>query len=257
MPLMPDIVNMIAGSYIFSKLDLKDAFNQIPVKKEHQKFTAFKCTKGVFEYKVMPFGLRNAPAVFQRMIDQVLGNLVGLCCVAYMDDILVFSKSHHQHSKDLQKVLHALSNAKLYLKASKCKFYKDEVTFLGNLVLKDGHAVCPDKKKAIKEWGVPRTTTELQSFLGTLNFLCCFCKDIMAMVAPLTALCGDAKFEWGKAQKIAFNQIKETLVSAPILAHPNFDAPFVVETDASNISMGAVLLQADVTGVEHPVCFFS
>ena len=174
-----------------------------------------------------------------------------------MENILVLPKSCHQHTKNLRKVLHALSNAKLYLKASKCEFYKDEVTFLGNLVLKDGHAVCPDKKKAIKEWGVPRTTTELQSFLGTLNFLCRFCKDILAMVAPLTALCGDAKFKWGEAQQIAFDQIKETLVSAPILAHPNFDAPFVVETDASNFAVGAVLLQADATGVERPVCFFS
>ena len=111
MPLMPDIIKMISGAKIFSKLDLKDAFNQVPVKKEHQRFTAFKCPKGIFEYKVMPFGLRNAPAVFQRMIDQVLGCLIGVCCVAYMDDILVFSRLKEQHTADVRKVLAALSKA--------------------------------------------------------------------------------------------------------------------------------------------------
>ena len=200
MPLMPDIVQMITGSVIFSKLDLKDAFNQIPVKKEHQKFTAFKCPRGVFEYKVMPFGLRNAPAVFQRMIDTVLGMLVGVCCVAYMDDILVFSPSREQHTKDFVKVLSALSRHNLKLKPSKCEFYKDQVSFLGNLILKDGHAVCPDKLRAIKEWGVPRTTTKLRSFLGSINFLRRFCKDISAVAAPLTALFGDAPFTWDTAQ---------------------------------------------------------
>lgn len=99
-PLMPIIIKIISGTKIFSKLDLKDAFNQVPVKKEHQRFTAFKCPKGIFEYKVMPFGLRNAPAVFQRMIDQVLGCLIGVCCVAYMDDILVFSCLKEQHTAD-------------------------------------------------------------------------------------------------------------------------------------------------------------
>ena len=144
MHLMPDIVQMISGSTIFSKLDLTDAFNQIPVKKEHQKFTAFKCPKGIFEYKVMPFGLRNAPAVFQRMIDQVLGSLVGICCIAYMDDILVFSPTRKQHVKDVCKVMAALSEAQLHLKPSKCEFFKSEVSFLGNLVLKEGQVILPD-----------------------------------------------------------------------------------------------------------------
>ena len=254
---MPEIIKMILGANIFSKLDLKDAFNQVPVKREHQSFTAFKFPKGIFEYKVMPFGLRNAPAVFQRMINQVLGCLIGVCCVAYMDDILVFSRSKEQHTADVCKVLAALSKAWLHLKLSKCEFYKEEVSFLGNLVLKDGHSICLEKLKAIKEWGVPCTTTELRSFLGTINFLRRFCKDILATVAPLTELCGDANFSWGTDQQRAFNSIKSTLASSPVLAHSNFDAPFIVETEASNFAVGAVLLQADNEGTERPVCFFS
>ena len=111
-----------------------------------------------------------------------------------MDDILVFSPTREQHTLDVKKVLRALANHKLHLKPSKCEFYRNEVSFLGNLVLKDGHAICPDKLQAIKQWGIPCNTTELRSFLGSMNFLCRFCKDISAVVAPLTALCGNAPF---------------------------------------------------------------
>ena len=109
---------MISGTKIFYKLDLKDAFNQVLVNKEHQRFTAFKCPNGILEYKAMPVGLRNAPAVFQRMINQVLGCSIGVCCVAYMDDILVFSCSKEHHTADVRKVLAALSKVWLHLKLS-------------------------------------------------------------------------------------------------------------------------------------------
>ena len=168
-----------------------------------------------------------------------------------------FSPSLKKHTADTCKVFAALSKAWLHLKLSKCKFYKEEVSFLGNLVLKDGHAICLDKLKAIKEWGVPCTTTELRSSLGTIKFLRRFCKDILATVAPLTALCGDANFSWGTDQQSAFNSIKSTLASSLVLAHLKFDAPFIVETDASNFAVGAVFLQADDEGTERPVCFFS
>ena len=174
-----------------------------------------------------------------------------------MNDILVFSPSREQHTKDIAKVLSALSSNNLKLKPSKCEFYKDQVLFLGNLILKDGHDVCPDKLRAIKEWGVPRTTTKLRSFLGSINFLRRFCKDISAVAAPLTALCGDAPFTWDTAQQIAFDQIKETLITAPVLAHPNLANPFIVETDTSKFASRVVLLQTDEKGVDQPLCYFS
>ena len=107
----------------------------------------------------MPFGLHNVPAIFQNMINQVLEYLFGFCCIAYMGDILIFSPICGQHTKDVQKLMEALAKACLYLKPSKCNFYKNEVSFLENLILKDGNAICPDKLKAISKWGVPRSTT--------------------------------------------------------------------------------------------------
>ena len=191
------------------------------------------------------------------MIDDALGGLVGIFRVAYMDDILVFSPTREQHTLDVKKVLRALANHKLHLKPSKWKLYCNEVSFLGNLVLKDGHDICPDKLQAIKQWGVSCNTTEICSFLGSMNFLRCFCRDILAVVAPLTALCGNAPFVWGSMQQSAFNSVKEILSKAPVLAYPNPTSPFIVETNASNFAVGAVLLQADEKGVEKLVCHFS
>lgn len=178
MPLIPEIVNMIAGSKILSNLDLKDAFNQIPVLPEHRNFTAFKCHKGVFKYKMMPFGLQNAPAVFQRMINHVLGDLVRSCCAAYMDVILVFSKGCKQHTANIKRVLAALSSSNPRLKPSKCELYQEEVFLFGKVILRDGHAICPEKTKAFLDFGKPRSKTEVRGFLGSVNFLRRLCKNI-------------------------------------------------------------------------------
>ena len=132
---------------------------------------AFKCKFGIFEYKVMPFGLRNAPSVFQRMIDNTLVGLVGICCVAYLDDILVFSPDIQSHKQDLFKVFQALSVCNLKLKRSKCEFFQEQVTFLGGIIFKHGHAICPDKVKAIVDMAPPKDKTGVKSFLGSVNFL--------------------------------------------------------------------------------------
>ena len=133
----------------------------------------------------MPFRLKNAPAVFQRMIDDTLGSLLGSCCIAYMDNILVFSPSEEQHKLDLEKVLLALSSRSLVLKRSKCEFFKKKVTFLGSINFENGHAACPDKLAAIVNWKHPENQTELCSFLGTVNFLCCFAPNLSDATHPL------------------------------------------------------------------------
>ena len=133
LPLLDNIISSISGSKVYSKINLKDAFHQVPVMDSCCPYTAFKCKFGVFEYTTMPFGLKNAPAVFQRMT-KTLGPLLGSCCVAYMDDILVFSPLEEQHKLDLEKVLSALSSQSLVLKRSKCEFYKKKVTFLGSII---------------------------------------------------------------------------------------------------------------------------
>ena len=140
---------MISNSKVFSKVDLKDAFNQIAVSPESKDFTAFYCYKGTYKYNVMPFGLRNTPATFQRMIDSVLGDLLGKCCVTYLDDILIFLTNLDTNHQDVIKVLKKIQDANLKLKREKCEFFKSEVTFLGNIIFCEGHAICPDKLSAI------------------------------------------------------------------------------------------------------------
>ena len=120
----------------------------------------------------MPFGLKNAPATFQQMIDSILGNLIGKCCVAYLNDVLIFSPDESSHKEDVVCILECLQQANLFLKESKCEFFKSEVTFLGNVIFRDGHAICPDKIAAILSWPKPKTFTNLRAFLGSLGFLC-------------------------------------------------------------------------------------
>ena len=136
----------------------------------------------------MPFGLKNAPAVFQRMINNILGSLLGKCCIAYMDNILVFSPLEDQHKIDLEKVLTALSSRSLVLKRSKCEFFKKKVTFLGSIIFENVHAACPNKLAAIVNWKRPENWTKLCSFLGTVNFLCCFAPNLLDAAHPLSVI---------------------------------------------------------------------
>ena len=153
----------------------------------------------------MPFGLKNAPAVFQRMIDNTLGPLLGSCCIAYMDNILVFSPSEDQHKINLEKVLTALSSRSLVLKRSKCEFFKKKVTFLGSIIFDNGHAACPDKLAAIVNWKRPENRTKLCSFLGTVNFLCCFAPNLSDAAHPLSVMTSTKiPFIWGESMKMLF-----------------------------------------------------
>lgn len=166
----------------------------MPVLSKHQKFKAFNCHNGVFKYKVIPFSLQNAPAVFQKMINQVLVDLLGSCFVSYMYEILLFSKDRNQHTTDIKHVLNALASSDLLLKPSKCELYQEEVAFLGKFILRNGHNIFPDNIKAILDFDTSRSTTEVRGFLGSVNFLCRFFKDISQRVAPLTSFTGDVPF---------------------------------------------------------------
>lgn len=133
--------------------------------------TAFRTQKGIHQFRVMPFGLKNAPAVFQRLIDAALGDLIGVCCVAYLDDILVFSDNEEDHAIHLQQLVQRLLDANLIIKYSKCQFFKRRVTFLGNVIFEAGHMIAPEKEAAICDWVAPKTITQLRIFKGTCTFL--------------------------------------------------------------------------------------
>lgn len=258
LPLLEDIISTISGSKVYSKLDLKDAFHQVSIDPASHKYTAFKCKFGVFEYTTMSFGLKNVPLVFQRMIDNTLGSLVGSCCIAYLDNIIVFSPLVEQHKEDLKKAFEALNAQNLHLKPSKCEFFKNKISFLGNIIFENGQEACPDKIKDVLDWKTPSTRSELRSFLGTVNFLRHYIKDLFCVSFPLLEMTSiKIPFSWGEAENASFLKIKEILTSTPVLHLPDTQHPFILETDASDFATGAVLLQPADDGNEYPVDFYS
>ena len=251
------IAQSIAKSRVFSKLDLVNAFNQVRVAEGQEWLTAIRTRRGCFQFRVMPFGLKNAPATFQRVIDEALGDLRFTCAVAYVDDILIHSPDEQTHARDLVKVVAAIHAAGLFIKPSKCEFFKKEVTWLGNMVLAEGHAVSPSKTEAILNWSTPTTQKQVRCFLGTVIFLKKFSPAISQLAAPLHPLTGNgAKFVWNQEHQAAFEALKQAFVSTPVLRHADVDKPFIVACDSSDVALGAVLLQ-EHDGVEHPVAYFS
>ncbi|KAJ9529817.1 hypothetical protein QJQ45_022213 [Haematococcus lacustris] len=249
LPRIDDLFDKLAGKKVFSSLDLQSGYHQIRITEADRPKTAFLTPMGQFQFKVLCFGLTNAPATFQRAMNNVFRPLINKSVLVYIDDILVMSNSAEEHVQHLREVLELMRQHKLYAKRSKCEFNKTELTFLGHIVGEHGIAVDPAKVKVVREWHVPRNLKDLQAFLGLANYFRRFIPNFSAIAAPLTDLTSKtaaAQFDWqkfGEAQKKAFNGLKDALCSAPVLALPDFTKPFVVCTDASLVGTGAVLLQ--------------
>jgi hypothetical protein len=212
---------------------------------------------GHFEFKVLAFGLTNAPATFQGLMNDVFRPYLDAFVNVYIDDILVFSKTLAEHLTHLRTVLERLREHKLYGKLSKCSFLQKEMEFLGHVISGQGIQVDPKKTRAIEEWIQPKMVTELRSFLGLANYYRKFVKDYAKITGPLTMLLRkDSKMDWQEAQELAFQTLKKALVTAPVLRSPNFKLPFLVTTDASDFAIGQVLTQDDGTGT-RPVAYES
>ena len=268
LPLIPEILDRLSGAQIFTKLDLRDAYHRIRVAEEDRWKTAFRTRYGHFEYLVMPFGLTNAPATFQGYINEALRGLLDNICVAYMDDILIFSRDEEEHEKHVRLVLERLKEYSLYAKLSKCKFFEREVDFLGYRVGVDGVSMDPSRVEAIREWPVPKSFRDIQVFLGFANFYRGFISRYSRVVAPITnLLVGMVKgkktgpFEWTGEADHAFRTLKDCFSSAPMLAHFDPERQSRVEVDASGEAIGGVLTQAYETQAGRtqwkPVAFFS
>ena len=256
-PLEPQIARYVEHAKVFSKLDCMNAFNQVRIKEGQEWLTAFRCRRGVYQFRVMPFGLKNAPACFQRLIDEALGDLLGTCAVAYADDILVFSPDEDSHRQHLALVLERMLKFNLTIKLSKCAFFQKSVSFLGNIILKDGHAIAPEKEAAIRDWQKPTTVSELRSFIGTCTFLKKFTPRLSELAAPLYAAACAKVLKWTPQCDQAFEAVKNLFLCAPILRHADGNKPFILACDSSNFAIAGVLLQADDDDVEHPVGYFS
>lgn len=257
-PLISDFTSNIAGAKIFSKIDLIRGYHQVPVHHDDIPKTAITTPFGMFEYLRMPFGLKNAGATFQRLMHKVLDGLSFV--FVYLDDILIFSESPEEHEKHVDAVLKRLNDNHLVLRSEKCLFGAEEIEFLGHLVNKDGIRPLPSKVTGIQCFPEPAKVKELQKFLGIINFYHRFIPNASSIMQPLYRRIAQQKpndeIQLNSEEKNAFQESKDALQTATILAHPLPYAKLRLSVDASDTAIGAVLEQITDKGVQ-PLGFFS
>ena len=206
--------------------------------------TAFATHRGLFQFKVMPFGLCNSPATFERLMELVLSGVLFERCLVYIDDVICFGKTEEEALYNLRVVLQKFRDANLKLKPSRCSLFQDECTFLGHTVVCEGTTCEKSKVEAVASWPVPTCVSEVRSFLGTASYYRKYIQGFADIASPLTNLTKkNQKFVWTEKCQSAFERLKEALVSAPILAYPTKEGRFVLDTDASATAIGAVLSQ--------------
>ena len=254
LPLISEVLDSLNETKFFSTLDLKSGYWQIELDPVTQEKTAFVTHNGLFEFSVLPFGLTNSPASFQRLMGHILRGLEYKCALIYIDDIIIFSKTIDDHLKHLEEVFLRLNDANLKLNPTKCVFAKQEIEYLGHIVTQDGIKPDPNKLKAVNEFPIPTDLKQLRSFLGLANYYRRFVKDFALIASPLHQLTKKSvKFCWTPQCQEAFDKLKTALVSAPILAYPNFTKPFHLFVDASSTGIGMTLAQISSDGIEHAI----
>ncbi|GFW52474.1 retrovirus-related Pol polyprotein from transposon 297 [Trichonephila clavipes] len=257
LPRIDDTLDTLSGHKWFSTLDLKSGYWQVEVHPEDREKTAFTSGQGLWQFKVMPFGLCNAPATFERLMETVLKGLTFEACLIYLDDVIIGGRTFEEHLQNIRKVLSKLSDANLKLNPSKCKFFQKEVNYLGHIISAEGVRTDPEKVSAVKNWKRPENLRELRSFLGLCTYYRKFVKGFSNIARPLHKLTeSKQKFQWTKECEDSFLQLKEALTSSPILIYPQPDKPFILDTDASNESVGAVLSQ-EIDAIERVVAYWS
>ena len=265
LPRIEDSLDSLNGAQIFTSLDLKSGYWQVELDEESIPLTAFTVGPlGFYECCRMPFGLCNAPATFQRLMESCLGDLHLQWCIIYLDDIIVFSKTPEEHIERLRGVFEKLSSAGLKLKPSKCEFFKAEINYLGHVVSKEGIRTDDKKIQEILKWPIPTTVTEVRSFLGFTNYYRKFIYKYAQVAKPINALIAgeNAKFKkrkvhWTEECQEAFDKLKEICSSTPILAYADYTKPFKLHTDASEKGLGAVLYQTQEDGSDRVIAFAS
>ncbi|XP_050314887.1 uncharacterized protein LOC126749236 [Anthonomus grandis grandis] len=256
-PNITDILDKLGRCNYFTTIDLASGFHQIEMDPESIPKTAFNVEHGHYEYVRMPFGLKNAPATFQRAMDNVLRGLLGKICLVYMDDIIIFSTSLQEHLNNLKLVFERLLSFNMKIQLDKCEFLKKDVEFLGHIITAEGVKPNPRKIEAIKNFKIPNTPKEIKSFLGLVGYYRKFIKDFAKITKPLTnCLKKNVKIIHDKAFRTAFNLCKNILTNDPILQYPDFHKPFVLTTDASEYAIGAILSQGPI-GSDLPISYAS
>ncbi|KAJ8006814.1 hypothetical protein DPEC_G00111130 [Dallia pectoralis] len=256
-PRIDESLDHVRGSSWFSSLDLRSGYWQVPLAPSAREKTAFSTDRGHWQFKVLCFGLCNAPATFERLMDSVLAGIPRRECVVYLDDILVHGTSFEEALGALRGVLGRVSGAGLKLHPDKCKFMQREVAFLGHQLGGEGVSTLTDKVEAVRGWPTPRGKKEVKSFLGLAGYYRRFVRGFAGIAAPLNHLLQkDTVFQWAEEHQQAFEALKRGLVEAPVLAAPNPNLPVILDTDASNEGLGAVLAQQGPDG-EHVIAYYS
>ena len=242
LPRIDSTLEAFAGAQYFSTLDLTSGYWQVGLTEDAKRKSAFCIPGGLYQFKVLSFGLCNAPGTFERLMDSVLAGLSWKTCLVYIDDVIIFSKDFDQHLKDLEEVLDRVSRAGMKLKPKKCSLFKAEVSFLGHLVGRDGVRTDPEKTRAVDEWSLPTEVSELRSFLGLCGYYRKFVPKFAEKAGPLFKLTEKkTPFDWTEKQQAAFEELKNNLVQSPILGYPRREGRYVLDTDASDTGIGAVL----------------
>ena len=260
LPRVEDILDTLGEAKYFTSLDLASGYWQVELDQDARAKSAFTTHHGLFEFVRMPFGLCNAPATFQRLMQAVLSGLEWRSCFAYLDDILIASRTFDDHLRHLREVFGRLREAGLRLKPKKCLLLRDEVPYLGHVISTQGIRPDPSKTEKVKLFPTPSDVTTLRQFVGLASYYRRFVPGFAKIAAPLHALTKkDVPFEWTQECEAAFCKLKELLITAPVLAYPRFghDKEFILETDASGIGLGAVLSQKQDDGHLHPIAYAS
>jgi hypothetical protein len=258
LPRADDLIDQLHGARLFSKIDLRSGYWQIPIDPSDVSKTAFRTRYGHFEWLVLPFGLTNAPAAFIDLMQKVFRDLLDRGVVIFLDDILIYSKTAEEHEQLLREVFTRLRHHKLYAKESKCELWRTEVTFLGHVINAEGVSMEASKVAATSAWPQPQDPSDIRSFLGLAGFYRRFIRQFSRFAAPLTdLLVKGAIFEWSDRHNHAFHSLKYALTHAPILRPSDSSLPCTLDLDASDYAVGGVLLQGTGTDDLRPVAFES
>lgn len=259
LPVLKDLLMSLGqGNKFFSSLDLVSGYWQVPMAPESRAVTAFSTPQGHFQWKRMPFGLKSAPITFQRMMNTIFAEEIGKDVYVYLDDVIICGKDLRSHLGSLESVLLKLRDSGLKAKLTKCEFLKSRIKFLGHVVDGDGIHTVEDKILAVKNFPQPKNAENVRSFLGLCGYYRSFVKGFSKIASPLnTLLRKDIPFHWNAAQNKSFEDLKFALTHAPVLAFPDYEAPFILFTDASALGLGSVLMQTDASGKNRVIAYAS
>ena len=267
LPLAEELTNKWKGAVYFSALDVRAGYYNIRMAEGDEWKTAFITNRGLFESLVMTFGLNNAPATFQTMMNDVFVVYIRRGDTeAFMDDVAIGTRpdptgqlsDEEYHIKCVKEILKVFRENHLFLKAEKCIFLQRSIKYLGFIISGENISMDPVKVEGVRDWPIPTKLKELRSFLGFCNFYRRFIRDYSQIARPLNDLTkNDTPFTWDEPQQAAFKKLKDAILSEQVLVHPDIEKPYLVETDASNYAYGAVLSQQQDDGKWHPVAFIS